>query len=158
MNLHVRTCRRADANVRAKYLVLWVTIASTVTLGACNPITDSHIDMNVPAAAEFDALLERDLQEYFAKALGNPIRVKYSLLRRGPTQTGTSYPKYYAWVVVHADSSNSTLAEGAVRVAAVERVRFEVTDFVSKPDIVQKPELITSVFPDPVCDEIKKRL
>ena len=113
----------------------------------------SHINANVPEAATFTELMIRDLLAYF-KANGVPAAtgVQVRLLRDAPTQSGASYPKYYAWVQVVAGSSR--LAEGAVRLAAIERTHFEVTDYVSKSRAKVNRELVESVFPRSLVPEI----
>ena len=109
-------------------------------------IQRSHIEENVPSPGVFDKILERDLLAYFHKEIGKTAsNVKYRLLREGPTQSGLAYPKYYLWVIVKNGSVNIT--EGAVRVEAIEKKRFEVTHFVSKEEIQKQPEQITSIFP-----------
>jgi len=50
------------------------------------------------------------------------------MLRDGPTQSGVSYPKFYLWVRVAGGKSVDD--RGAVRVVAVKRKRFDVTDFM----------------------------
>src|SRR5437016_282957 len=97
------------------------SIAALLLL-ACNPIQESHIDANVPDASAFDQYLQRDLKSYFSGA-----NVTVDLLRRGPTQSGVAYPKFYAWV--RAVAPSAAPVEGAVRVEAVDRQKFIVTDF-----------------------------
>src|SRR5438094_5556117 len=63
-------------------------------------IAESHIKGNVPAKARFDKYLWRDLTAYFARSTGKKVAVAYEFLREGPTQTGSSYPKYYLWVLI----------------------------------------------------------
>jgi hypothetical protein len=141
-----------------KALALWIAVLCSVPVVGCNSTADSHLAANVPAAQDFDSFMKRDLQAYFAQRLGRTVDVQYSLLRLGPTQTGVSYPKYYVWAIVESDGGGPTLLEGAARVAAVDQVKFDVTDFVPKAEIILHPETIQSIFPVPVCDEIKKRL
>ncbi len=122
---------------------------------AClSPVAQSHIDANVPDTKSFDTLMKRDLGAYFEKTLKTPdkVRVEYQLLRDGPTQTGISYPKFYVWATVFSGARN--LTEGAVRVAAVDRTQFTVTDFLSKDQIVAEPEKIKSVFPPALNEKI----
>jgi hypothetical protein len=126
-------------------------------LAACDPIAESHIVGNVPVSADFDRLLRRDLQAYFA-ILGHGGRLDFSLLRKSPTQSGIAYPKYYVWVSLYEERTDRLLVEGSARVAAIDRVRFEVTDFLNKADILQRPGAIEAIFPGPVCEEIRKRL
>ena len=119
-------------------------------------IADSHIKGNVPAKARFDAYLRRDLTAYFARSNGKKVAVACEFLRDGPTQTGIAYPKYYLWVKVRA--GKKLVDEGAVRVAAIDRQRFEVTHYLSKTDMKKDPEQIDGVFPLPVGDRIRQRL
>jgi len=103
-------------------------------------IQKSHIDANVPPPSEFNAFLERDLQSYFASS-----KVSFELLRNGPTQSGVAYPKYYLWVEV--THSNNEVIAGAVRVAAIEKKRFEVYDFLNETEIQKEPESVGNTFP-----------
>ena len=79
--------------------------------------------------------------------------MSYELLRKGPTQSGVAYPKYYAWVRVHRHDG---LLEGAVRLAAIDDQRFEVTHFLPAQEIVASPG-IESVFPEPLRQTIRDR-
>lgn len=105
---------------------------------------------NVPPQASFDRFLERDLSAYF-----EVTRVQYELLRSGPTQAGTAYPKFYLWVTAEAPSGQTTT--GAVRVAAIERSEFQVTDFLSVQEIRASPNRVDQVFPAALTPLIKKR-
>jgi hypothetical protein len=123
---------------------------AAVLLLACNPIQESHIDANVPAASEFDQYLQRDLKSYFSGA-----NVTVDLLRREPTQSGVAYPKFYAWV--RAVAPGAPPAEGAVRVEAVDRQKFIVTHFLSVQEIRSNPSQVDAIFPAPLCPAIKHR-
>jgi len=64
----------------------------------------SHIDANVPAPTDFDRLLARDLATYFQELRKErALAIEFELLRDGPTQSGISYPKFYAWCVSRAE-------------------------------------------------------
>lgn len=102
-------------------------------------IQRSHIEGNVPPPEQFDATLRRDLSSYFSTQT-----VSYELLREGPTQSGVSYPKYYLWV--KATRQNETVV-GAVRVAAIDKARFEVTDFLPSERIRSDPNQVQQIFP-----------
>ncbi len=116
---------------------------------ACgDPIANSHVEANAPSSSQFPILLARDLQSYFQAP-----RVDFELLRQGPTQSGVSYPKYYLWVKVR-NSSGGLASEGAVRVAAIDQVRFEVTNFLSAQEIRATPAAIEQVFPRPLIESI----
>jgi hypothetical protein len=116
----------------------------------------SHIDANVPAAAEFTSLLQRDLEAYFNSTHQRDIRVEHELLRDGPTQSGVAYPKFYAWVRVL--QAGTVVKQGAARLAAIERTRFDVTSFVPDSAIRADPKALSSVFPEAVCEKIKAKL
>jgi hypothetical protein len=118
-------------------------------------LAQSHADANVPLQPAFDSLLRADLATYFTSHLARDVKVDYELLRRGPTQTGIAYPKFYAWVRVQA---GGTVEEGAVRLAAKERTRFEVTHFIPEAEIRRAPQSLNTVFPPAVADSIRKRL
>jgi hypothetical protein len=105
----------------------------------------SHIDGNVPAAADFDRILRRDLTTHFAaKGMADP-KVEFEMLRQGPTQSGVSYPKYYLWVRV--SGTGATSLSGAVRVAAMDKTEFGVTDFLSAEQIRSSPPAVGQTFP-----------
>jgi hypothetical protein len=115
-------------------------------------LSQNPIEANVPAEAEFDALLTRDLRAYFST---RATSVSYELLRQAPTQSGIAYPKFYAWVRLF--NGAKVVDEGAVRVAAIERVRFEITHYFSKAAIVQNPSAIEQVFPSALLPDIRNR-
>jgi hypothetical protein len=128
--------------------VLLASVASLLI--ACNPIQESHIRDNVPDAANFDRFLQRDLTAYFSGA-----NVTFELLRREPTQSGVAYPKFYAGV--RAVASGAPPVEGAVRIAAENREKFVVTDFLSAQEIRANPDQVYAIFPAALCPEIKRR-
>lgn len=108
-------------------------------------LQSGHIQANVPNEPDFTRLLQRDLNAYFAaRGLHSPV-TKFEMLRREATQSGVAYPKFYLWVRVR--SSNRRVASGAVRVAAVQRHRFEVSDFLSTAEIIAQPGRVGSIFP-----------
>jgi hypothetical protein len=119
-------------------------------------IQRSHIEANVPAPADFERFLKRDLVSYFAQARKKNLPVDFELLRDGPTQSGVSYPKFYVWVRVAGGKSPED--RGAVRLAAIEKKRFEVTAFLSEEVIRSDPEGIFRLFPGQVCERIKAKV
>jgi len=135
--------------------VVLVTASCAVACQS-NPIAASHIDANVPSQQDFDVFMKRDLEQYFKEAKKKPVTVDYELLRNGPTQSGTAFPKFYAWVVVKEDGV--IVEEGAVRVAAIEKKRFGVYDYFPQPEIEREVEKLYRVFPDEVADKIRKKL
>lgn len=138
-------------------VAIWALLAAQAPdLNVLREIQRSHIEANVPPPAEFNRLLQRDLNVYFRAKQGKAVQVKYEMLRDGPTQSGVAYPKFYVWVRVL--ETGSVAAQGAVRLAAIERKKFEVMDFVTEQAIRDDPTAIYRVFPAPVCDRIKARL
>ena len=139
--------------MRRWLFIVLLSIALPLQVHAQPFVQANHIDANVPEEAKFSELLNRDLLAYFkANGVATATGVQVRLLRKAPTQSGVAYPKYYAWVQV--EDSSTRLAEGAVRLAAIERARFEVTDFVPKNKAKGSRELIESVFPRPLVTEI----
>lgn len=116
-------------------------------------IQTSHIEGNVPNQENFDIFLERDLKAYF-NSYGNSISLKYQLLRNGPTQSGVSYPKFYVWVQVI--ENGELVQDGAALVAAIEKKKFEVFDFLSKIDLQKNPSSAAQVFPSALLAKINK--
>jgi hypothetical protein len=127
-------------------VVAMSTLLAMLGVMACtNTITSSHIEANVPNGKLFDEYLKRDLEKHFCPADVNPCQVKYELLRKGPTQSGIAYPKYYLWV--QCVGSDKLLTEGAARVAAIEQVGFNITDFLTRKQILEDPEQVMRIFP-----------
>jgi len=109
-------------------------------------LQSSHIEANVPPSESFEPFLRRDLLAFFnAPGASTVTRVEFKLLREAPTQSGVAYPKYYLWVKSFAGSALQQ--EGAARVAAIDRKRFEVTNFLSKAQVQSAPTEVSSVFP-----------
>ncbi len=121
---------------------------------AMDKIAASHIEGNAPKSEVFDRYLKRDLKSYFC-AQGKDCVIEYELLRDSPTQTGIAYPKYYVWVKY--SKKNTTTSEGAVRVAAREQTEFDVTDFLSREEILASPSRVTTIFPAALADKIVKK-
>src|SRR5947207_2603810 len=105
-------------------LMLITVVAQPDPAQLLQDIQRSHIEANLPLPGDFDRLLRRDLGAYFSKQRGrNVVRVDFEMLRDGPTQSGVSYPKFYLWVRI--GDGMSTDDRGAVRVAAINRERFD---------------------------------
>lgn len=116
----------------------------------------THIEANVPLQDEFEPLLQRDLLTFFKRAHGSTVTtIEVQPLRLGPTQSGVSYPKFYLWVKAMAGSS--VQQAGAVRVAAIQRTRFEVTDFFPVESIKERPDEVGQVFPAALVRTIQER-
>jgi hypothetical protein len=116
----------------------------------------AHIEANVPPPAEFNRLLQRDLEAYFRERRGDASQIRFELLREGPTQSGVAYPKFYVWA--QALVGGAVVEQGAVRLAAIERIRFEVTDYLSESSLRAEPGTMQQVFPAAVCDKIRAKL
>ena len=135
-------------------LVAGVVIARAQPQG--ESIAESHVRANVPDEKGFAKFLTRDLEEYFKGPTRKTVTVEYELLRNGATQSGIAYPKFYAWVTVRDGAT--VITQGAVRVAAIEKKRFDVTHFVSEADIKRAPATLDEIFPKPVADKIRERV
>jgi hypothetical protein len=131
-------------------LFVYVSTASGETTA------DSHIQANVPGTMVFRAYLKRDVGEYLSKRAEKEVVVDYELLREAPTQTGVAYPKFYAWVR-GSDNDKRIIFEGAMRLAAIERKRFQVTDFVTVQDMVANPKKIEEIFPVLLIPTIREK-
>jgi hypothetical protein len=132
--------------------------SSTVTCqsSVINSISESHIEGNVPNEKDFDKFLKRDLAAYFKESMGKDVVVEYELLRNAPTQSGIAFPKFYAWVKVK--EKDKLIEEGAVRLAAMEKKRFKITDYLKRSYIEKDVEQIYKVFPRSVGDKVKEKL
>jgi len=142
--------------------IIVVTLVSTAaTAQSENEIRESivrsHIEANVPDGKNFDVYLKRDLATYFKNLTGKDVAVEFELLREGPTQTGIAFPKFYAWVSVR-NSKNIVIDEGAVRLAAIEKKRFEITHFLSRSEISKTPESPLKIFPGDIVKKIDAKL
>ncbi len=117
-----------------------------------------QVKANVPATdAEFDSVLNRDLLEYFkTKVSQTDLVVESELLRKGATQVGVAYPKFYTWVTVK-DRDGKILTTGAVRFASVEKNQFEITHFLAADTINNWPYKVRELFPTQLCDGIVAR-
>ena len=133
-----------------KIRVLSTIALALLLVAGCHRGESSHAGADVPPSREFDADLRRDLRSYFQGAA-----VAYELLRNEPTQSGIAYPKYYAWV--RATTPDGAVREGAVRLSAVDRKHFEVSDFVTADAIRANPDAVEQIFPAPLCPIIRER-
>ena len=139
----------------------WFLVVAIVMAGAAfgcaqqemRSIAQSHIDANVPSAKDFDRILKRDVTAFLATKKYKGDALKVELLRDGPTQTGIAYPKYYAWI--RLTNKKSLVVEGAVRLAAIEKIEFEVTDFFTASQVKADKGQLADVFPAALIDAIK---
>ena len=141
-------------------LIAFLILVSSST-GACqssviDSIAQSHIDGNVPEQKDFDNFLKRDLAAYFKNVVGKDVIVEYELLRNAPTQSGVAFPKFYLWIKVK--EKDNLIEEGAVRVAAIDKKRFEITNYLKRLDIETDIDQVYKVFPKPVGDKIKEKI
>ena len=142
---------------RIRFLILLhlLLINGLAQIALPQDIREETIKANVPNQNEFDTILKRDLIKYFSNANAKTVEVSYELLRNEPTQTGVAYPKFYLWVIVH--KNGKATEQGAVRVAAIERREFEITDYLSKEAIQRSPMAVYKIFPRGLCDKILER-
>ena len=128
---------------------------SAITSDVFARLRASHIDGNVPAASDFQKLLRRDVSAYLIRSGAKPSTLAIELLRDGPTQSGVSYPKFYLWV--RAITSQGTVVEGAMRVAAVERTHFDVLQFATMAAIRNATAELPATFPAQLIPLIEAR-
>ncbi len=118
-------------------------------------IQKSHVSENVPENVSFESYLKRDLQAFFKNHFNrDDIVIESDLLRKGATQSGVAYPKFYSWIKI-LDSSGKIVERGATRIAAVEKDHFEVTHFFEASKIISDPESVRSVFPKALLEKIQ---
>ncbi len=144
--------------MKALFIVLAIVLAALVlwtryfyTDGKNLDPAASQIERNGPSE-DFHLILRRDLAKYFSADYPG-AEIEYTMLRDAPTQSGVSFPKYYVWV--KAGSGGATQAEGAVRLAAIDNDRFEVTDFVPRKRIIENPQILEQIFPPALVPKIK---
>ncbi len=135
-------------------VVLLMTPAYVV-LSFSSALSRSHIGANVPDDAHFHEYLKRDLTAYFSAADSAVTGVEYELLRKAPTQVGIAYPKYYAWVTVRSD--RGTVTQGVVRLAAQDGEKFEVSNFLTRDEVLSQSERVEETFPAALNAEIMRR-
>ncbi|MBJ6121508.1 hypothetical protein [Sphingomonas mollis] len=113
-----------------------------------------HISANAPPDSSFSKILDRDVRAYLAAHQLPSKKVMIESLRKGATQSGVSYPKYYIWI--RATDAASHHVEGAMRVAAIDRVKFEVTDFTPTDTIRTDPASLAAIYPSPIIPAIRQ--
>jgi hypothetical protein len=124
-------------------------------LRAMAQIAESHVSGNVPPEAEFMNFLQRDVRAYLIANRRPSRNLEIDLLRKGPTQTGIAYPKYYVWI--RAADGPDSVVEGAMQVSAVARVRFLVSNFTLASAIRNDPASLSAVYPAVLIPTIRKR-
>jgi hypothetical protein len=135
-------------------LILWLLAVGDVPAQAMQEaLQDDYIEANVPPEDVFSTYLERDVLAYMRAEISPEITdVKTTLLRQGATQSGTAYPKFYLWVT--STSKGGAVIDGAIRVAAVDRVGFKITRFLSSKEIKDDPQAVASTFPAVIVPDI----
>jgi len=113
-----------------------------------------HTEGNTPPVASFALFLNRDLLAYFKIRNATVNRVEWKFLRQGATQSGVSYPKFYVWARLY--NHKQFLESGAVRIEAVDKNEFLVTDYVSRASVQKNPRITDSIFPALVCIRIRQ--
>jgi hypothetical protein len=128
-------------------------VKSILPILIVSKIQNSHIEANIPDSSQFANFIKRDLLDYSKTTIEqSATSVEYKLLRDAPTQSGVSLPKYYLWLKIL--SNDRIIKEGAIRVAAINNQRFEVTHFLIKENIRSHPEKIDKIFPSLLKDNI----
>jgi hypothetical protein len=120
------------------------------------PVGESHLQAHVPDVKDFRAFFVRDASDFLSKKTGKKVSAEYELLREGATQSGVAFPKFYAWVRALGEDKG-VLCEGAMRVAAIEKKRFQVTDFLTREEIVAAPARIEEMFPRALLPRIREK-
>ena len=146
----------SDNNFFERYRVAnLIIIFIAVMLVGFDPVYQSQVNGNVPSAENFDHFLSRDLTAYFQKDKGATVTVRYELLRPYPTQLGVGSPKYYLWIKVY--DGVKLINEGAVKVAAIEKIEFEILRFMPLQQIRTDPSQVDRLFPKALADDIRSR-
>ncbi len=103
-----------------------------------------------------EAAFKKELKHFFDEKYGYPTEIELEILRKHPTQTGVSLPKFYLWVAVL--NNKQVLEQGAVRLAQYDSASFDITHYVKLEDIRDNLENFGRVFPESVADSIRKKL
>ena len=139
-------------NYRLTLLLASAFLTCTSCSAQIPSVAESHIAANVPSTNDFRPFLIRDLTAYLKPKHGDKLTVDYELLRDGPTQSGVAYPKFYLWL--RATNAEKAVIEGAVRVAAIDKKRFDVTDFIPRSETISHPDSVTRIFPQALIEKI----
>lgn len=120
-------------------------------------ITNLHkanLQAHLPDAKHFHEIFAINLDAEFSRKLKSKVLVKYQLLDTQVFQTGVSFPKIYCWVQVF--SNKEMLAEGAAKLAAVEKKFFILKTFLSVKEIKSDEKVVYERFPCAVASKILK--
>jgi len=129
------------------FVFLWATCSREISWGA-----ESHITANIPGTNDFRPFLIRDLTSYFTPKYGKDLKLDYELLRDTPTQWGSNEPEFYLWL--RATNAENKVIEGAVRVGAVEKKRFDVTCFMLPDELISSADQLVLIFPEELIEKI----
>jgi hypothetical protein len=144
-------------------IILILIIAGSASVSRSqneNPLAElrqSEIDANIPDKKDFDAILKRDLTKYVTDPRDKGITVSIELLRDQPSQSGVAFPKFYCWIEKR-DAKGVIMEEAAARIAAVNKTHFDVIQYFDRKRLVAEPGVIVGVFPEDVCEKIRKKL
>lgn len=138
-------------------LVLFGLVSMFLLVGCNNFRLDSYdksaVDANQKDLSPNFALT---LKEYFRLKTSKNVTIQFDLLRKGGTETGIAFPKYYAWVEIFEGTSR--IERGAVRVAEVDTGKYEVTHYLADSEIESDPDIVYSIFPKELGDRIIKKV
>ena len=144
-------------------IILILIVAGSASVSSAqneNPMAElrqSEIDANVPDKKDFEAILKRDLTKYVTDPRDKGITVNIELLRDPQTQVGVAFPKFYCWIEKR-DAKGLIIEEAAARIAAINKMHFDVIQYFDRKRLVAEPDLIVGVFPEDVCEKIRKKL
>lgn len=135
-----------------------LTLGLTAAVRICASLLASFqrypIRKNVPPPERIEALMRNDLATRFPGSGHVPATLEYELLRRRPIVLYMSHPCYFAWIRSRWPYG---YVEGAVRIEAIDHSRFEIRDFLSRDEILARPERVQQVFPEALIDELVLR-
>lgn len=142
--------------MRLGKLIALCALALSICAQAQPSVQQSHVEANVPDAGNFNSLLKRDIISFLkANDPGFTELVQVELLRNAPTQSGAAYPKFYAWVKYRTGAARTH--QGAARLAAMDKVKFEVTNFVPASEAQSDRASVEKVFPSALVPLIMLR-
>lgn len=150
---------KSERMIRGTLVLLALMLAAALAACSQNPLSKalaSHVDENVPDAADFDRILKRDITAYMTDGGDRDVSVSVELLRDRATQSGVALPKFYIWIEKR-DAAGLLLESAAARIAAIEKKRFDVVQYYDRKRILTEPELMQKVFPDDVYEKILKK-
>lgn len=127
----------------------------SMAAGIMRALSASHLGDHVPLPAQFDPIVRRDLRSHFSRQFHGDVTVQYVLLDKSPSQSGVSYPHFYAWVDVY--QGRTVQFSGAVRLNAVNRKQFVVNGQQDAASILVNKLETESLFPKSLWSKIRTR-